>query len=787
MSLHSFLYILHHTFLQFFEKFNLKLSNIDINTIVGTCVSLSIAFLGIAYPIILDKIAQIGVKYKSEYLSELFEKEFPQRPVSVSFNKRIYKISYFKLVIYLTLFSFLFLIFDFKAPEKLEKYWIVNNSAALITIFFTTLLTIIFFKWLEIVLIYCGKSTVLLKKLIFKYNKLDNEKSSELKSYYLKTINELTLHAINQQDEHLQITLLEFYHRVFSDERKKNGKTKPIEYPFDLYDFTYKLHFELVSVQNRRMLAIEHRVVSCVWLYGEDFNEISISNQTYIWVWRNLSVICEIPKYIKMYWGNASQYFNFSLDRVESIYNETYEIINKDDIEKRNKERIQFLELHYALGGLLLYRNQYKTIKYIFYYTQSQPPQYPLLPIGMTEIFTWFETFGNEFKSTDVSYEFRYPFPELDNLGSKQDIKYWICCYISLLFIRQFTLAHNFVYENHTALPHLPSKVIELENWKRNLSFFKICLNDIIDNTELIKSLDWNELIETKKDSLFDFIEKLSNLIDTKIGAHYLKEPISDKKVKTFADNSNKIISKSFNYFNEILSPIENVSELIELKNHIIGIRTLMSKTAFTDIEIPHLNYDTILAETVSRNNIARQIPLSFHLARNYRYVLNNLNIIDGLNKIIGKNPNAIIIAMNIDFNYATILSSSPYKKIIKHIPTINLQNVIFILNKSDLPLIYHKQLSQSEIDNHQLKCINEEIKLYYSVIDINSEENISLRSSWENYDKASGLKVQVSISFIAEIYWKKNRDIIQIDLATNLRENGIQSDLNEIEPLKIK
>jgi hypothetical protein len=42
-----------------------------LNNIVEICVGINIAILGIAYPIIVDKIFNIGDKYSLNYLSEV--------------------------------------------------------------------------------------------------------------------------------------------------------------------------------------------------------------------------------------------------------------------------------------------------------------------------------------------------------------------------------------------------------------------------------------------------------------------------------------------------------------------------------------------------------------------------------------------------------------------------------------------------------------------------------------------------------------------------------------------
>jgi len=50
----------------------------ELKYIIEICVAIDIAILGIAYPIIVDKISNIGHKFSSNYLANAFENEFPQ-------------------------------------------------------------------------------------------------------------------------------------------------------------------------------------------------------------------------------------------------------------------------------------------------------------------------------------------------------------------------------------------------------------------------------------------------------------------------------------------------------------------------------------------------------------------------------------------------------------------------------------------------------------------------------------------------------------------------------------
>lgn len=557
-------------------------------------------------------------------------------------------------------------------------------------------------------------------------------------------------------------------------------------YPVDLYFLVNKLNVELANNQNRKLLGIEHRAISGNWLLGEDFEDITISIETYNWIWRNLYSICHIERFIRMYWANVSQYFDFRLDNIYDDYDfETQQVKNIEQVKKRRLERNEFLELNLALGGLLLYKKQYKSLKYIFQYTQSQPPRYPLLPNSNTEIFIWFESFRNDFKARRAPLDMQFYFPELDNLGNSRQITFWICSYFTLLFIRQYSLDIHYVYQNHTALPQLPENIIELNNWLDSVNYFESCLQETLKNEALISDLGWSELVEKNKVNFQEFIADLKRSIIGKIGERKFDAPLSPEKMQKFNESTNAIITLSFKKYDDIFILIDEEERDKELKLSISVITTLITKSAFTEDDITHLNYDTVYAEQIARNIIQKFIPNSFVVASTKRYLLNTENILMGIEKIIANNKNAIIVAMNVGYEFTQVLSGSKYSNFIRHIPATDLRDVLFILNRSQLPSIDHKDLKESEIEEYKLVKLNEELKIYSSVIDINTAENTSLKDKWGTKNDSLDLKVQISIAFLSMMYWKKEREIIQLNLASRFREQGIESDINEIDNLQ--
>ena len=108
---------------------------------------------------------------------------------------------------------------------------------------------------------------------------------------------------------------MNFYHELFTAIRKEHDKTQDLVYPIDLYTMIYKLNRDLSNKQNPKLLAIQHRAVSGIWLLGDDFEQIKISEATYSQLWLNIYNIYTNPRLVKLFWANSFQYFTYKLEK----------------------------------------------------------------------------------------------------------------------------------------------------------------------------------------------------------------------------------------------------------------------------------------------------------------------------------------------------------------------------------------------------------------------------------------------------------------------------------------
>ena len=122
---------------------------------------------------------------------------------------------------------------------------------------------------------------------------------------------------------------------------------------------------------------------------------------------------------------------------------------------------------------MLLYSQRYKLLNRIFRHTMSIPPSYELLPSTMTTVFASFVRFR------DLEHRM-LPYPyhsyQTEGIAGESLSQSWICKYISLTFLRQYTVTSYYYGQNPVVLPFLPSSRFEKQQWLDATEYLKSCI-----------------------------------------------------------------------------------------------------------------------------------------------------------------------------------------------------------------------------------------------------------------------------------------------------------------------
>lgn len=184
---------------------------------------------------------------------------------------------------------------------------------------------------------------------------------------------------------------------------------------------------------------------SVVSLLYNTFNDYPITPQVYslLWSWLLRKVRAGHDNWVKHYWSQANQYYTFKLEHAR---NTEFVVVQKE----------AFKEFHLMVGVMLLHYEKHDVLKYIFSFSNTLPPKYPLILGTFQEIF---HTYVKLSKLNERMYLLKYSVSEVFcGAGEEKKIESYLANYIALLFIRLVDVQdYNITYSNPLELPSIPT------------------------------------------------------------------------------------------------------------------------------------------------------------------------------------------------------------------------------------------------------------------------------------------------------------------------------------------
>lgn len=747
----------------------------------SVCVTFISVLLGIAYPILIQITS--NDKYSSEQILDLFENNWCRK--------------YFipNLIVALLFIGIYLLklepVFIFK--NKI-LFFLISNSACIIIFVLTISLIINFFLITKLVTTFY-RTSALIKFLDSKSKKvLDGTDFSSFDG-----MADLLYWSIQNQDSNASKQLSVYFHKIFQNYRENFTTKDGIVYPDRFYWLTYNASEKIVGMNRNNLIFLENRTIGGIWLLGE-FNVPKISDNTYGWLWANLALSLNSGRgdLIMTLWHTTHQYFTFNLQAISPDYdfqNDGLIFKNQSDIDNRNQEREAFLEFHYALGGLLLYKGRHDLIQRIFNYTTSTPPDYVLLPKHMTQIFNMFFKFFDPYHRNFPWITHKYNFPGLEGLNADNTIKDWVCQYIAILFIRQFNLMSFYVNWNPLEMPRLPQELSEKRFWAENIKYFKPILEKTIDtNQGLFKDL----VFSTDKGKYMAEFEKIEKYIIDDFNTSQVDVIPEKSKIDQFMDASAKILLPTFELFDK-LSNKNDIAEIDEkLTFNIQGIVNITSKGDFVEDGVTHLNFDSFLAESV-RNKYSDDFFKIFNTLAKKKFIFDQENVFNAIDNLELDFNKHLIIAfgfINIDYYIDNLKIQGLQKENYKKVPLYffpgriyGVSNSLFILSKSSLPKIEYKEFDQKTIDLYEIKPIIKSFNTYAGVSDLNTNNELRklIEKEPADIDKDLHKSVWQGIIFQTLIKWPTNFNMIQILIKNEFENQKRKNDLDDISSSDIK
>jgi hypothetical protein len=728
-----------------------------------------IAILGLAYPVSLQVVSRLDEKYRSKNIIALFKSE------------DYWKL--FHLSLYASLLGLLaqLLIKLFWKKETLFEKGLYDFNEFLF-IAFSAALVGSFLLYIRKIFIYYTPNE-LIHYLVRKNDHKD--------FIYFQAMADILITAIQLQDEALAKTVLNYNYQKFKDWRE-NHKGDPIIYPNIYYNIVYTTIIEAGTSSSRKMQFVGLDAASGRWFFSQ-FDYSAISPMTYSWTWHNLKLITEIKNddYIFEFWKNSHQYSSTGLAPISAKINrDDASILNKDEVDLRERERDKFFEFHFALGGMMLYAERYQLLKRIFSHTMSIPPRYELLPITMTTIFNVFIRF---FDDNHMMFPYPYHFPGLDGIYGEGQSKNWICRYLALLLVRQYTLTSYYYGYNPIAMPQLPTSQGDIQTWINNLPVLKAFVKEVQDNRTLMKVTGYETVTDQSCansgiQTPIQLVERVIELSKQAFQVQAVEQTIAPEKLEAFYTRSSQIIAGRIASYSDINSSIAIDQEFDSL--YISGSTVLFNKAAFSNGQgVSYIDYDSFLGSKQAKK-ITDKLTSMFYSKITASYLLDRDKIFKSIDKL-NLNPEEHVIlnfGIAIDFiNYNlkhSELSSDSYKGIsILNVDYANrslIRSSFLVVKKGDLPKFIYEEIPAATIQENKLNLINPEYQIFGSVIDLN--EAPEFRPAFADHpDSVLDRSVILKLTMLMEVRWKKQFKMVEIKLYSSFYQDGIQNDLAEI------
>jgi len=607
-------------------------------------------------------------------------------------------------------------------------------------------------------------------------------------------------YSIQKADEPLARQLLEFYFDVFIKYRA--GKEKEIiEYPQEYYDSVFEAN-ELLCIRNRRTVSYFNDS-TLFELFLDSFQRTEISPKTYNFIWRCLLQVLHYGRdeFVISYWRKAHQLFDFFLAPAEKKYDNKFQIINQEEIATREKGREAFLEFHYSLGGLLMYLGKYELLKEIIYWTNQEPPKYVLVPERMEEIIKRYMGISKKGAYVNpVYYEQRYPFPRISGVNSDGVIQMWIKRYLSMLFLRQYTLHSYYIHSDPLNMPTPPNNLGEMKHWNEELDYLNYYVKGYLKNKKILKNFGLKYLSDKKwfkknqKEKPTDLINKLRKEINEKFEEKKHNQEIDRDILNEFKNKTNRILIKAFDSYSHLFCG--NMES--NYRSLFIGGRyQVMEKAGFAaNQEMTYINSDTVVAEGVALEfgNISLNTLVLMHPQK---YILKEEDIFKAIDKLNLDPSEHVIVAVGVNMSYFLMLNIQGLKQEgedwrYNQIKIVNIDNQMnalvrqsfFILKESDLPSLVYNEVSENIVAKFKLDKIEESRLIYGNILDLNKPENQVIRDEIPNVntDDLSKLVI-VCVGINTEIRYKKGAKCLQLKIFYQFDDRGTVNSLSDVQP----
>ncbi|MGD1834795.1 MAG: hypothetical protein ACPKQO_03645 [Nitrososphaeraceae archaeon] len=765
------------------------------------------ALIGIAYPLIIQTVSRLNDQYKSTNIIDQYKKE----------KLHFYFVWNLRIAVALTILCFL-----------------LSVGVFVLAFISVVSLLILFFPYLNLLLkyqngqdlfnLYLGRCDIKgIPNKKYKHKNAEKENQKILNIWH--PIIDLFHYSIRNNDRKLENNILDLYISPVLFFYKYNYKPdeERIQFPPEIYNNVFDIVITYLKANDEFYYKRFERFIGSIY-YCENRKEDSpyfLHDETYYAIWRNIVAVIEYGRTDKIidFWASSHQYCDFNLRIPNPRYDDEYRI-TQDSKELYNKvlaNKAYFIQFQIAVGAYLMHKNYFKAIREIWFYTQSQPPRYVLIPQDVNEIIKMFFTFlMADIRQQGIVIRFWFKDLRFDNMNNKRDVKFVICEYLGLLFLRLYITSGY--YGNHPLhdLPQIPEKQSEKRERQDNLKVFSRIIKKHLDNTDLLKELGLDMITEQYCEKLniespLTYIEKFAEKIKDGFQQTLQTTELSEEKTGALKANTVSSIKKAFDDIKRISSdtdigkdnrdPISGYMEVIR------GTRLLLSREAFIDnTSVHHLNADSITGQAINSEYYTHFATKLSLLPKQREYEVPSGQIFNAVKKLNPSPNDYLLISFGINIKYHKDFKGAKITEPVgdenyrfNSIPIYSynsghsmVHNTLYLIENTSKPMVKHrdwseiKNLPQKTKDRwSNMSNIDTDLHIYCDITDLNS--NSDLKAEYvENGKKTEELdnRIEFDVDFLGYIWFPKDCRIIEIKETDMFKEGGSKDKIEDIKPI---
>ncbi len=741
-------------------------------------LTVSVAFistiLGVAYPILLQVVTNLGEKYQSENILTVFKKE------KIQF--------FFQYALFVSIALLALFIIVSRCCVHLE----ILAYGILYTLLIATLTLIIFFL-------------ILVKQVLLFFNPIElvgflikkHHASTQVNNIYFASIAEITINSIKKDNEPILVKLTDFYNQDFHKGIAIDTTNQTSSIPSIHLNLIHRCSQTYLQYQSINNNYLKNQMVS----YGfvlDNISEYPLSSETRTYLWDTLTRYClaKNDDFIMAYWKKAHSYFTSGIPAIYLDYDfTTAQPKNQLVHDQRNKIRHDFLHFNYLAGALMLHTENHNALKRIFNYTQTLPESYELLPDTIGGIYKSFIEFEDPFDEQYIFIESSFPFPKLDGLKSHLLVKYAVRLYLALLFIRLYFLHLTAHFQSPLDLPQPPQENSEKKLWLEKLELFYFAVEKTMTNSALLKALsfevvndqDW--LLRSNKPGPLDLLKDFESLLKTSITEQEQNQTVVAEKLKMFKKSSIEFVKQT----TERIVKATNSDILTETPTkswYVNGLKQLLDKAPFASSKASnHLNFDSFLGAQLS-NKLLTGFIETFYLNLTSSYVIKTEDMLRTFEQLSLDETYVIVSTKNsLTYLAKNLKTNKLSEETFGETPIISFDNFnfplvdqsFFILKKEHLPSVSYHIPSKEEIEKYHLEPYDAPTNLYGNVVNLNQYTELQTEILKDFPDSKIQTSVLAILSMKMEVKWKKDAKMIMLRIQTPYNNRGIPDDVKTV------